>query len=161
MNKIETILNKYYLGDKRFKTNLDDYDFKSYSKNKKYPHSKNILFDPEYTNLGIFLRYNLKDIAVIGFDLNQESTNCKQIQGSKGAFKELTPIAWDKILLEELIKESKNEFDVKRVTILPHYLVKGDENIMKQEKIKKRYDDNALYHKFKFSNEEQLYILDL
>jgi len=166
MNYIFNKLNpKYYIGDRRIKTNIDDYSFASYKNGDNgislnYNFSKDILFNPDYTENGIFLKYKGLDSAVIGFNISNNSVDCLQIQGGRKRFKQLTPIEWDKGLVEELLNYSIFN-NMKRVTILPWFKVEGDEFFLKEKKLRKRYDLNAIYHNFKFSNLEKLYIHDL
>jgi len=156
------INQKYYIGDNRIKTNLSDYDFCYYNKNSDYKFSKDILFKEKFTENGIFLRHQNLDSAVIGYNKKDFEIETLQIQGGRKRFKQLTPIAWDKILLEELINHSKKlEEKIKRITVIPWFKVQGDELYLKENKLKKRYDNNAKDNNFKYSHLEKLYILEL
>ncbi len=109
INKIEgdQVNKKYFLGHNTISIGSKDYQFRGIVKNK-HDSPKGILFDYHSTNYGIVLeapkRNKLLDVAVLGFNINDNIIDCLQIQGGRGRYRELTPLQWDSALLDKTIQ---------------------------------------------------------
>ncbi len=155
------INSKFYIGNKRFSTKIEDYSFSGFSPFYPIETSKDIMFKKDFTNFGIFLYCRKLESAVLGFNVNQSVIDCLQIQGGRRRFKQLISIAWDRALLESLILLAKKEKEIKAITIVPSFKVEGDINLMNPDKLRKRYDLNAKFFGFRYSNTEEKHILEV
>ncbi|MFW6286272.1 MAG: hypothetical protein ACOC16_04085 [Nanoarchaeota archaeon] len=96
--------------------------------------------------------------ATIGFNLENKLINCKQIQGCKGRYRELTPIIWQRSLLNSLKKFGyKNGFT--QLSVPSYIKVKGAE-WFNMDTLKKHYDYNAQSLNFKYNQTKQSWIFE-
>ena len=160
------IIPKYFHGDYRFSLKPEDYGIRPFISGNGYQKPKGILFKPSFTYYALILQApnngEILDTALIGFNLDNAVIDCLQIQGGAKRYKELTPIKWDNLLLDSVIKVAK-EAGLEAICVVPWRKVINTENIDEKtcERLIKRYDENALSHNFKYSKELDRYILEL
>ncbi len=162
----EKIIPKYFHGDPRFSLKPKDYQIRPFISGNGYQKPKGILFKPSFTYYALILQASnngkILDTALIGFDLDDAVIDCLQIQGGAKRYRELTPIKWDNLLLDSVIKVAK-EAGLEAICVVPWRKVINTENIDEKtcERLIKRYDENALSHNFKYSKKQNRYVLEL
>lgn len=122
-----------------------------------------IIFKPEYTPYALVLSGPKKgksmDVALLGFDVQSEVAECKEIHGGRGMYLPLTHLTWDKKLLSSLIDISK-QAQLQAVTVMPAQSIPGMDRT-NYLRLQKRYNLNAQVNGFKFSDEIKHYVLEL
>ncbi len=98
----------------KFKVNPNDYSLRFENGTLLSNISKKL--SPE-NNSGIVLSYKGLDSALISFIIKEKILNCTQIQGGIGRYKQLTPIRWDRLLLNKTLSLSR-DLGLEEVTIL-------------------------------------------
>jgi len=157
INWTRNVDSRFFHGDSRFSLTPD-----SYRVSHKEPHW-HMLFNPEYTNQFLVLeakrKNEFRDSALLGFNDLESHLDCKQVQGRQGAYRELTPIAWHKALLASLVDFAR-ELEKDAVTIIPSFAAEGY-SCLNAERLKIRYDANAIQLGFKLSETCSRYVLEL
>lgn len=154
---------RYFTGDARFSLTHQDYGVRGIVGEEAETLDSEVMFDNSHTNYGLVLQAPRKKrvvhAAVCGFNADDSVVDCLQIQGGTRRYRELSPVRWDGALLGSLI-ELGRATGHDAVLLVPSFMAKGwtPEN---SERLKKRYEVNAVRHRMQFSAEMQRYVLEL
>ena len=103
-------------------------------------------------------------IACIGFDIQPDSKSIlvEQIQGVKGGLPYLGQFRWEKMLLKIVIDWAReNRFSHVKVIRAQDCTYWSQENDEKNQRLYMKYDVTAKRMKFKYDEEQKVYVLDL
>ena len=150
------INSRYFHGDQRLPLRSEHYRFRAghvASEGGRLPEG--ILFNRDFTSYFLVLQAlrdgTHVDAAVLGFNVEGTIADCLQIQGGHDRFKELTPVRWDRALLAALLELSEKS-ELTQVQVVPAICVHGH-TWQNAERLEKRYDQNAVYHHFRYDRE--------
>lgn len=148
---------KYFIRDTGMPMNLEDYSIEFACEDK--PPKGRVLYDPHIGPFGPVLIASGKAVAYAGCRLEDDILECTQIQGARGAYKELTPLNWDCALLDSAISLTK-KLGLDAITMRRVQDIEGVD-YKRINRLIRRYDHNAQKLGFKFSKELGLYVKEI
>ncbi len=156
--------SNYFIGHPSIPLKISDYRTAGVnSKSTDFKQPNPVLFKAGYTTYGIVLQAprngNNVNAAVIGFNSNNGTIDCLEIQGGKDRYRELTPVHWDGFLLKSLIRLGRKA-DLDTLLLMPTFMM-DISDAATAERLKRRYDDNAERHGFRLSQSEKRFVLEL
>ncbi len=165
MKKINIGINEKYFNQNKFGLDYSKFYYSlidEFETNKSdYNYDGELLFKPNYTKNGLFLRYDDLELGVLGFNLiNNSRLDILQIQGGRKKYKYLNSIRWDQSLIDGAIKYAR-KLNLDEVSMIPSYLVEGDIDISKANRYLKRYDLNARLFGFNYIKNENRFIFEI
>ncbi|RME77932.1 hypothetical protein D6774_02870 [Candidatus Woesearchaeota archaeon] len=126
---------------------------------EELPPQGNIPYLPDIAPFGPTICTGGRVVAFAGCSSLDTIVECLQIQGARGAYKELTPLRWDESLLYAA-KKRFSGWDYEAIMVLPADLIPGC-NESNYERLFKRYDQAAMKQGFRFSLELNRYVYEL
>ena len=163
LNWEDVLDEKFFKGHPKFSLKREDYGIQGESANTLDADRKDKLrFKDGFIDYALLLRAPKKskilDAASIGFKLEGQLIDCRQIQGCRKRYRELTPVVWYKGLLNSLKNFGLN-YDFSELYVPSVFQIKGvDANNVSN--LKKLYDHNAQSLGFRYSDKEKRWVYE-
>ena len=154
---------KHFVQHPLYPLKASDYLVRSYKSGSGLPNPSEINFMPEITPYALILTASRNDrradVAICGFAIIEDVIDCRQLQGGRRRYLELSRIAWEYELMDNLIAIGISE-GFREIRMIPASKLRIIDR-KDEERLVRRYDDTARAYGFNYSANDRRHILEL